>query len=49
MQSQPVEDFYHRQGKLLEFVIPGGIPESLPKLLEALNMDENEEKQSAAV
>ncbi|KAG6412038.1 hypothetical protein SASPL_124698 [Salvia splendens] len=35
--------------KLVEFVIPGGIPESLPKLLEALNLNENEEKQSAAV
>ncbi|KAL1541242.1 adenylate kinase [Salvia divinorum] len=48
-KSQPVEDFYRHQGKLLEFVIPGGIPESLPKLLEALNLDENEEKQSATV
>ncbi|XP_042040167.1 adenylate kinase-like [Salvia splendens] len=48
-KSQPVEDFYRHQGKLVEFVIPGGIPESLPKLLEALNLNENEEKQSAAV
>ncbi|GFQ03879.1 adenylate kinase 1 chloroplastic [Phtheirospermum japonicum] len=46
-KSQPVEDFYRVQGKLLEFDLPGGIPESWPKLLEALNLDENEEKQSA--
>ncbi|KAI6674988.1 hypothetical protein NL676_002894 [Syzygium grande] len=47
-KSQPVEDFYRRQGKLLEFDLPGGIPESWPKLLEALNLDDYEEKQSAA-
>ncbi|KAK3407080.1 adenylate kinase 1, chloroplastic [Eucalyptus grandis] len=46
-KSQPVEDFYRRQGKLLEFDLPGGIPESWPKLLEALNLDDYEEKQSA--
>lgn len=46
-KSQPVEDFYRRQGKLLEFDLPGGIPESWPKLLEVLNLDENEDKQSA--
>lgn len=47
-KSQPVEDFYRCHAKLLEFDLPGGIPESWPKLLEALNLDENEEKQSAA-
>ncbi|KAL7133395.1 hypothetical protein ABFS83_12G137700 [Erythranthe nasuta] len=47
-KSQPVEDFYRSQGKLMEFDLPGGIPESWPKLLEALNLDENEDKQSAA-
>lgn len=47
-KSQPVEEFYRTQGKLLEFDLPGGIPESWPKLLEALNLDEYEEKQSAA-
>ncbi|XP_030542505.1 adenylate kinase 1, chloroplastic [Rhodamnia argentea] len=47
-KSQPVEDFYRRQGKLMEFDLPGGIPESWPKLLEALNLDDFEEKQSAA-
>ncbi|XP_044482221.1 adenylate kinase 1, chloroplastic-like [Mangifera indica] len=47
-KSQPVEDFYRSQGKLLEFDLPGGITESWPKLLEALNLDDCEEKQSAA-
>ncbi|GKE62748.1 adenylate kinase 1, chloroplastic-like protein, partial [Tanacetum coccineum] len=40
--SQPVEGFYKDQGKLMEFDLPGGIPESWPKLLEALNLDEYE-------
>ncbi|CAA3032141.1 adenylate kinase [Olea europaea subsp. europaea] len=48
-KSQPVEDFYRSQGKLMEFNLPGGLQESWPKLLEALNLDENEDKQSAAV
>ncbi|CAI9098099.1 OLC1v1034682C1 [Oldenlandia corymbosa var. corymbosa] len=47
-KSQPVEDFYRSQGKLLEFDLPGGIPESWPKLLEVLNLDEQDEKQSVA-
>ncbi|XP_049407917.1 adenylate kinase [Solanum stenotomum] len=47
-KSQPVEDFYRSQGKLLEFDLPGGIPESWPKLLEVLNLDEQEYKLSAA-
>lgn len=47
-KCQPVEEFYRTRGKLLEFDLPGGIPESWPKLLEALNLDEYEEKQSAA-
>ncbi|KAH6807333.1 adenosine kinase [Perilla frutescens var. frutescens] len=46
-KSQPVEDFYRGKGKLLEFDLPGGIPESWPKLLGVLNLDENEEKRSA--
>ncbi|ONK71175.1 uncharacterized protein A4U43_C04F5580 [Asparagus officinalis] len=47
--SQPVEDFYRGRGKLLEFDLPGGIPESWPKLLEVLNLDEyhEDEKKSA--
>jgi adenylate kinase len=47
LQSQPVEEFYRSRGKLLEFDLPGGIPESWPKLLEALNLDQ-EDKCSAA-
>ncbi|KAL9268405.1 Adenylate kinase 1, chloroplastic-like protein [Drosera capensis] len=46
--SQPLEDFYRKKGKLLEFDLPGGIPESWPKLLQALNLEEHEEKLSAA-
>ncbi|KAM4089855.1 hypothetical protein ACJW30_09G015900 [Castanea mollissima] len=47
-KSQPVEEFYRSRGKILEFDLPGGIPASWPKLLEALNLDDYEEKQSAA-
>ncbi|KAK9061450.1 hypothetical protein SSX86_018631 [Deinandra increscens subsp. villosa] len=39
-KSQPVEGYYRKQGKLLEFDLPGGIPESWPKLLEALNLED---------
>lgn len=46
--SQPVEEFYRNLGKLLEFDLPGGIPESWPKLLHALNLDDHEDKKSAA-
>ncbi|XP_020960043.1 adenylate kinase 1, chloroplastic isoform X2 [Arachis ipaensis] len=46
--SKPVEEFYRSRGKLLEFNLPGGIPESWPKLLQALNLDDYEEKRSAA-
>lgn len=49
LQSQPVEGFYRRRGKLLEFDLPGGIPESWPRLLEALDLDDYEEKRSAAL
>ena len=48
LQTQPVEEFYRSRGKLLEFDLPGGIPESWPKLLHALNLDDYEDKQSAA-
>ncbi|KAF3321109.1 adenylate kinase [Carex littledalei] len=48
-KSLPVEEFYRRQGKLLEFDLPGGIPESWPKLLQVLSLDEHhEDKQLAA-
>ncbi|CAI9289605.1 unnamed protein product [Lactuca saligna] len=46
-KSQPVEDFYREQGKIMEFDLPGGIPESWPKLLEALNLEDYEVKRSA--
>ncbi|XP_062092819.1 probable adenylate kinase 6, chloroplastic [Humulus lupulus] len=45
--SRPVEEFYHSRGKLLVFDLPGGIPESWPKLLQALNLEDHD-KQSAA-
>ncbi|WOK92828.1 putative adenylate kinase 6, chloroplastic [Canna indica] len=46
--SEPVEEFYRARGKLLEFDLPGGIPESWAKLLRALNLIDNDDKQSAA-
>ncbi|KAL6960189.1 adenylate kinase [Sarracenia purpurea var. burkii] len=46
--SRPVEEFYRSRGKLLEFDLPGGIPESWPKLLQALNLDNHEDTESAA-
>ncbi|KAH7537340.1 hypothetical protein FEM48_Zijuj03G0082200 [Ziziphus jujuba var. spinosa] len=46
--SQPLEEFYRRRGKLLEFELPGGIPESWPKLLQALNLEDHDEQSAAA-
>ncbi|CAL9129326.1 unnamed protein product [Musa textilis] len=46
--SKPVEEFYRARGKLLEFDLPGGIPESWPKLLQALNLVDHDDKQSAS-
>ncbi|KAK7279400.1 hypothetical protein RJT34_24451 [Clitoria ternatea] len=46
--TQPVEEFYRSRGRLLEFNLPGGIPESWPKLLQALSLDDYEDKRSAA-
>ena len=43
-----MEEFYRSRGKLLEFDLPGGIPESWPKLLQALDLYDYEEKQSVA-
>nr|XP_043633931.1 adenylate kinase 1, chloroplastic-like [Erigeron canadensis] len=45
--SQPVEDYYRKQGKLMEFDLPGGIPETWPKLLEALRLNEYDHKNLA--
>ncbi|KAJ6799598.1 adenylate kinase 1, chloroplastic-like [Iris pallida] len=47
--SRPVEEFYRSRGKLLEFDLPGGIPESWPKLLQALNLDEHHEDEKMSV
>jgi len=47
-KSRPVEEFYYSRGKLLEFELPGGIPESWPKLLAALNIEEHDSKQRLA-
>ncbi|KAI5009722.1 probable adenylate kinase 6, chloroplastic [Hordeum vulgare subsp. vulgare] len=44
---EPVEDFYRARGKLLEFNLPGGIPESWPKLLQALNIEDPDNNRSA--
>ncbi|ERN09606.1 hypothetical protein AMTR_s00029p00177590 [Amborella trichopoda] len=46
--SQTVEEFYRSRTKLLEFDLPGGIPESWPKLLAALNLEDHDHKKSAA-
>ncbi|PSS32620.1 adenylate kinase [Actinidia chinensis var. chinensis] len=46
--TQPVEEFYRSRRKLLEFDLPGGIPESWPKLLQSLNLDTHEDTKSAA-
>lgn len=35
-ESQPIEAFYGSRGLLLNFEITGGIPETMPRLLEAL-------------
>eukprot|EP00210_Caulerpa_lentillifera_P006281 g6000.t1 len=35
-QAKPVEEFYRELGTLLDFEITGGIPETLPVLLEAV-------------
>lgn len=37
-QCGPVEDFYRVSGKLFEFPILAGIPETLPRLLPAAEM-----------
>lgn len=34
--ATPVEDFYRRAGVLLDFEITGGIPETTPRLMAAL-------------
>lgn len=48
LQTKPVEEFYKRRGRLLEFDLPGGIPESWPKLLQALNLEDHDNKKTVA-
>lgn len=36
-EAKPVEDFYRDMGVLLDFEITGGIPETLPVLLQVLH------------
>ncbi|KAH7292121.1 hypothetical protein KP509_29G052600 [Ceratopteris richardii] len=40
--SQPVEHYYRRQGKLLEFEVMGGIQRTWPRLLSVLQLRDNE-------
>lgn len=35
-EAQPVEDFFKREGLLLDFEITAGIPQTLPRLQAAL-------------
>lgn len=46
-QSKPVEEYYRRKGLLLEFEIQGGIPETWPRLLRALHVEEGVVSQMA--
>lgn len=41
-QSKPVEYHYHKQGKLLDFEVLGEIPQTWPRLLSALRLDDSE-------
>lgn len=45
-ESKPVEDFYRKQGKLLDFEVAGGIPETWQRLLTVLNLEEKNASQS---
>ena len=38
-EAGPVEAFYRQRGVLREFPIVGGIPETLPRLLETLRRE----------
>ncbi len=53
-EAAPVEDFFRRQGLLLDFQITGGIPETLPRLkallgpyAEKLQGSRSEQQQAA--
>ena len=37
-EAGPVEEFYGARGLLVDFAVPGGIPETLPRLLDTLTV-----------
>lgn len=41
-QCKPVEHYYRKQGKLLDFEVAGGIPQTWPRLLSALRLEDSE-------
>eukprot|EP00250_Pteridium_aquilinum_P024531 c29211_g1_i1 orf=459-1301(+) len=41
-QCKPVEHYYRKQGKLLDFEVVGGIPQTWPRLLSALQLEDTE-------
>lgn len=41
-QCKPVEHYYRKQGRLLDFEVVGGIPQTWPRLLSALRLEDNE-------
>lgn len=47
-ECKPVEEYYRAQGKLLDFDVNGGIPETWPKLLDAVRPYMSEESLSVA-
>ncbi|MCO5594917.1 hypothetical protein L7F22_048952 [Adiantum nelumboides] len=47
-ESKPVEDYYRAQDKLLDFDVIGGIPETWPKLLDAVRPFMPEDSLSVA-
>ncbi|KAH7427575.1 hypothetical protein KP509_10G050100 [Ceratopteris richardii] len=42
LSSQPVEQYYRKQGKLLDFEVSGGIVQTWPRLLSALRLEDSE-------
>lgn len=47
-ESKPLEEYYRAKGKILDFDVVGGIPETWPKLLDALKLHFPEEPQTVA-
>ncbi|MCO5567218.1 hypothetical protein L7F22_020907 [Adiantum nelumboides] len=41
-QCKPVEHYYRKQGKLLDFEVAGGIPQTWPRLLSALRIEDSD-------